>query len=851
MRKGIIAIIVCAIILLFPLTINAADITNEREYKPLDLVVVIDASGSMNNADPERAVLSAVRMVANMMPAEDSRIGVISFNTDVNVLTRDSSNKPALLPLIEYSNLENVRTNVAGVVYEHYTAIGNALYEATKLLSEKSDDSRERVIMLFGDGMTELATEAKELECNNNESKAIQWARDNNCRIYCAGYDYVYNGISSMGANGEGLSKFTNIAGATGGLFAQCEKMSDAEQWFINFLADAIDLLYVEKDKFPGDGGAHESDIPISPSVTEMNIRISYKDRSQITDDSITLVDPKGNVVQLVNKDSVRFDIDATAASIKIIRPLAGTWKLKVHGITGDEIKIGVLEHYKMNLTTQFEFPDEHPGVAYAGDTIKVNAWLTYNGEVLTDPELYSSVKKAEATFVSRADADNPKVITLSQVEPNRFSGDFTVSKDSYYDVLIRLDWDAVYRENTMTIQSSNKALELVRDINDVVVIKGRDLYIDNLAAYTQDFENDSIEPSVSTVLDPDVADVKLVKDRLVISGKKMSSTLVTVKFTDAQHNIVSTTFKVTVLNLWFLIGMIAIIFGIFLFLTLGVIFAVKRAIFMSGRMTVKKIAYEVKEVNDTLCETVIYENGQSLQDLGTGVPSVGSPANTAAPTFGAFSKGAFGEVASIGNVPSAPTGAFGGALGDAPPASAFVPSSIPSVPTGAFGGGAAVPPGVEIPQAPQTVAPVIPLVHDYSSDDDKMHVQFCASDSSSVKMGALSRKNTALWSVVERFSQTYQQFMTANNTITSLRASDVQGFAERAFSELKKVSVKGSLLGRKGIEFNFKKVIPDVKVHPELDKKGRIRMLKDVTLKVSCPLDDGNAVLVIQYQRT
>ena len=63
--KKILGVVLCLVVVLSSLFVSgsAADIVKEREYKPLDLVVVIDSSGSMKESDKTRTALAAVRML--------------------------------------------------------------------------------------------------------------------------------------------------------------------------------------------------------------------------------------------------------------------------------------------------------------------------------------------------------------------------------------------------------------------------------------------------------------------------------------------------------------------------------------------------------------------------------------------------------------------------------------------------------------------------------------------------------------------------------------------------------------------------------------------------------------------
>lgn len=565
--KRIASVILCGLILLSVLaglTANAAEVKNEKTYKPLDLVVVVDSSGSMNTSDKSKTALAAVKMLVNMMPAADSRVGIINFSRTATVLTKDEKGNDALLGLDSLTNVVTIRKDVSDVTYRGGTGIGNAVYTATELLEANKSDDRAQAIILFTDGVNDFENDAIALSnCEENEASALLWAKQNNCPIYCVGYDYITSdGISSMGVNGEGLSKLQNIASATQGKFSSISSIKEIEQLLIEFLADVCDLNYTTVATIPGDGGKHECPITVSPSVIEANIRIAGGDENSIANGKIQLYDPSGNEIKLENSGSVRFDADATAASIKVTMPTPGEWTLVVDGVTGDDIQIGLLEHFKMNLTSCITLPNGNPdGIAYSNDEIKIKTWLTYDGQNLDDEAIYNAVKSAKAICVPRADPENKKTVALER-DGLSFVGSFIIPQDCYYDITIRLDWDTVYREDTLEIQSSNKPLYLKSEVPNVKVNKNKTAIVSDIYQYVADDEKDAITANVVSLSSPDTANVTINGNDLVVEGKKMSSSLVTLSFKDAQGNTVETTLKVKVNDplVWITLALIVLL---------------------------------------------------------------------------------------------------------------------------------------------------------------------------------------------------------------------------------------------------------------------------------------------------
>ena len=680
MRRKLATLFLC-IILVLGLLPNAfaAEVESEHEYKPLDLVVVLDNSGSMKYSDKEKSALSAVRMLVNMMPAQDSRVCVIGFNTDPIPLTKDSSGASVLVPLADFSGLESVRDAVKSenVPYKGDTGIGNALIAAKEVLASQSDSSHTRAIILFTDGVDDFEStptaqlrEARLAACEENESNAVKWARDNKCPIYCLGYDYAMaGGQSSMGANGEGLIKLQNISDNTGGKFSVIHSIRDMELMMIQFLADVCDLNYKEVVTIPGDGGEHECTIPVSASVVEANIRIAGGDANAIGNGEVHLFDPSGKEIQLANSGNVRYDVDVAAASIKVIMPKPGDWRLTVKGIRGEDIHVGLLEHYRMNLSTQITFPDGNPeGVAYSNDELGVRAWLTYDGKDLKDDDLYAAVTSARVILVSRRDPNDRTEIPLV-LGDHEFTGSFVIPEDCVYDATIRLDWDTVYREDTITIHSSNRPLELVKPIEDVSVNKNKTITIDNILQYVRDDENDEIKAELAFVTNADKADVTLNGDQITITGKKMGSTMVTIRYTDDQGNTVESDFRLKVIDPMVYAG-IGLIGLALIAALIGLILLIKHASDrIAGKMRVVYIARGTLDDKDNyLASEIIYENPNIHHTIVMETPKTELTTFGGGGGFGGESP-LFGGSAFDGSNPDTAStfGGFGGSFGDGP----------------------------------------------------------------------------------------------------------------------------------------------------------------------------------------
>ena len=541
MKKTVAAFIVCLMVILsVSLNASAAEVTNEKEYKPLDLVVVMDTSGSMLDSDRDRLTPDAVKLLMSQVPTDRNRIGIVTFNTKAEKISVVGNR--GLVPVENFAATESLKNHIDNVTYKGGTGIGNALLAATEILADCSDAEHSKGIVLFTDGVNDFGRNLIELAiCNDNETAALLWAKNENCPIYCLGYDYLSDdGKESMGE--EGWARLQNISDCTGGICERVHNISDARSVFEKFLAHILRIKITEIGApIPGDGGYYEREIEVSSSVSEIDISIVGDKNLSTENADIHLYDPSQAEIDLINSGNVRYYTGKSAINIKVIMPQKGKWLLTLKGVVSDDIiHVNFLEHFEIELKSKFIFPDGNPeGVAYSNDIVGISVSLSLNGQELTDAALYDEVESAEAVCVSRTNPKDKKKIALIR-DGLAFIGSFTIPEDSYYDVNIRLDWDSYYREITQEIASTNKPLYLIGKLENVSVNKKKTVEIQNIFRCVADDENDRITASIINSTNPDAVDCMIDGDRLIITGKDSwrglwTSTVLSLEFRDAQ----------------------------------------------------------------------------------------------------------------------------------------------------------------------------------------------------------------------------------------------------------------------------------------------------------------------------
>lgn len=531
-------------------TVLADDQGGTEEYRPIDVVLVIDTSGSMQTSDSEQMVLRAMQMFINMMPVADSRVAVVGFNQDARVYS-EAGGQPGFVKMEELADLDALKGTVRAISYDGDTAVGNGLLAAADLFRNNPRDGAEKAIVLFSDGVDDLEAQfnaqVKYQKAQDNLTESVVWASQNNCPIYPIGFNYMLDdGKNSLG--NTGIDKLNFVAQKSGGYTTEVNTLDDIETTFVDILANICKLKYTELQEVPGDGQYHEVPVNVPAGVVEMNIRINCGTEDALTNGDIGLIDPQGQSIELKTGSKVRFETEKTAVSIKVLSPEPGNYTLTLDKITGEDIKIGFLNHYQIGMTASLGVPAGNPpNLGYAGDTIEIQAVLTdHNGQPASE-NYYEDVTTAEAMVTSRQGNTGTQVIPLTY-QNGMLRGSFQADGLAAADISVLVQTEAYTKSADLVLINGNHPMGLTGiQIPDQTVNVRKTVTVPDIYSVVTDEEGDPITAAVTEISDPDVLTAEIRDDTLEITGVKWGSAAVTVTYTDEQNNTEEMTFAVKV----------------------------------------------------------------------------------------------------------------------------------------------------------------------------------------------------------------------------------------------------------------------------------------------------------------
>lgn len=285
---------------------------NFSERDPVDLLIVLDISGSMLSqacptCDPKLDVLKeSVEIFLQLwkgLAVEDDRIGIVYFRTNVDAYEDGGEVLLSAIEEIDILIKDIVGQNTTG---SQLTAMGGGLQFA---INELTDASRPRNIILFTDGMQNvnpgvvfpgLTIEDGVFSINSNVN-ATPVATELDLDL-----DIKVNTIG-VGATSSFESQLADIAKGTDGVSKiTIAPDEDLRQFFVEELVDVLrdfspQLVGYRKGSF---SNTRSEAFSINPSAKEVVFKVSYKTQDEV---AVSILNRGQDVTQFAEITRGRF----------------------------------------------------------------------------------------------------------------------------------------------------------------------------------------------------------------------------------------------------------------------------------------------------------------------------------------------------------------------------------------------------------------------------------------------------------------------------------------------------------------------------------------------------------------
>jgi hypothetical protein len=407
--KKIFEIIVACLIILF------SAISHSAEKKNMDVVLVMDSTGSMKKTDPQFLRIPAAKLFISLLDKND-RAGVISFSDFAELLSSsvllDSENsKNTLFQAVDKITSAGLHTN-----------LHEALNKGIEVLGAEKRPGSEKVIVFMSDGIMDTGDPEKDKALIEKlKSDLTKILIDNGIKVYA---------IAFTGQSDTQLLE--RVSKQTGGFYNLAMTDRDLHVVFASIFESlkAPDMLPVSGNGFL-----------IDKSIEEVTI-VTTKDSPDTT---IKLSAPDGKKYSSGNKP---LDTEWFASSnfdmVTMKNPLEGKWEILFS--TGKNNKAYVIT----NLNLQTNFNELYP---LFGQNLDIRVWLEKDGKTIKEKEVLEKI--TISLELSKPDGEMIRLQPFNK-EDGIFEKSIELFKAGNYKLKIIADGKTFQREKTFAFKLSD-----------------------------------------------------------------------------------------------------------------------------------------------------------------------------------------------------------------------------------------------------------------------------------------------------------------------------------------------------------------------------------------------------------
>lgn len=574
MKKKI-GLLIVAISMVISLLIQPVFATNTNDDDELlDVVLVLDQSGSMKQNDPNGLMKEAAKTFITMLPS-NSRGNIITFNRSRSMWKND------LTELSDDDTTKSAASWVSDVEYTGDTDMSNAVADAINMFDV--NDGRVHAILLFSDGRNDFGYEKnKEIESDERLNDALALAKNAGIQVYCIGY-----GEEMVNTSDVPYQKLDSIAIADSD--NRITTQTDAKS--INDYFNTVIAELMGSNTIP----VVDNKIEIASNVKEANINISCNDK--VNDAGIKLIDNNGNEVNFNNNQNAKLYLYEYSAVIKLYEPVAGTYTI----VTNKNINISAtyIPYYQYVLNTSIIDNNGNEVSSLSnGDTLTIVTSIQQDGKIVTTPDTYKNLN-AVAT-VTAMDNKKSQEVPLSY-NNGQLIGSVVLDHVALYSIDIVVGSDSFNLTDHVEIQADKQPIAIDKQIAIDKLGKQtldktfkssvtKDISMDTLTSIIDDPDDVGFKVSDVKSSDTDKVTVKLSDDGIRLTGTNWGSSTVTVSYEDDLGNKVTTSFSVKVVDKALVVFFAAIPFIIGLIVLIIVLLILRKSRLIKGDFTITSI---------------------------------------------------------------------------------------------------------------------------------------------------------------------------------------------------------------------------------------------------------------------
>ncbi|MDP4146955.1 MAG: VWA domain-containing protein [Bacillota bacterium] len=421
-RKFIRNSFICILIFMFQIFyVPVIHAQNLGTSSNMDVVFVLDSSGSMSTSDPEEIRTEAIKMFLDMSHVQGDKVGLVAYSD--NIVREKSLDK-----ISSSQDKDSIKSMIEGIPFGQKTDTGLGLKRAVQLMDSGHDSTHKPVIVLLSDGKNDPQRNSDASLKDLND--AIKEAHDKGYPVYTIGLNadgsVDKNQLGSISQGTDGKSFITNTA-------------QDLPTILRDIFADNLKLKVMDAGTIQANGDYQDVKFSIpNSSVMEANISMISTNPVQVK-----LIDPKGTEEPVPSTNNI-LTSSKKYSLLKIVKPAQGDWTLKVKGVSGDKIQVSLIFNYDLQVEAQIT-----PQSVHKGDKVNINAYLASNSQKVDDKDLYKDMS-AKLTIKNLKD-NSSKEVSLTN-SGSAFTGSFTMPSDDKYELKVTVDGKSFSRESTPVV---------------------------------------------------------------------------------------------------------------------------------------------------------------------------------------------------------------------------------------------------------------------------------------------------------------------------------------------------------------------------------------------------------------
>ena len=432
--KKIVSFLTAAVIALscFGISVSAIDslIPEGNGNMYLDVVFVLDSSGSMLESDPNRVAADAFSLFTDLC---DDTCGV--GYTIYSHIIKESEKITAL----DETHLAELKNKISGMNRNPQgdTDIALGLDKALKLhqLNKSEDDGRKKAVILLSDGNTHLIDGSKsDAQLEKEMNDVLKSLADEEIPVYAIGLNY----------DGTLDKKETQkIADQTNGKAFEAKASEELPTIIADIFADIYDIKGDGKEIKNGDVEVYIKD----KSVSYVNLII----RSRLSFDQLNpvLMNPRRETIDIKNNENFVITSTDSYILIKMLSPVTGRWKLHLDNATNENCVVSQLDFYSMYVKQSITDLDN---TLVVGQRTRIEASLNNETGLVTDKTLTESVTMS-TTMTGNGEI---KTIDLAPQSDGKFVAEIVLDKEGTYTLVTNAKSDN-FNKNSLPLTLTAK----------------------------------------------------------------------------------------------------------------------------------------------------------------------------------------------------------------------------------------------------------------------------------------------------------------------------------------------------------------------------------------------------------